>query len=176
MVIVSYGTRDGHYDRCLNRLRESIEPTGMRHDLRVIPRDGGKRMAQLQKPRFLLKSLDRHGEPIVWLDADSMVVGAFELPGGDWDIGLIPNNVLKSRSKNPMCSFVIGIRPTDRAKRFLEVWRYLCKWPNLSKYQDHKRMTWTREICKHEYTEIDLSECLTGKLVRDIGNVKECAV
>ena len=111
---------------------------------------------------------------MVWLDADTKVLKPFSLPAGEWDMGVVPNTQRKSRHKNPTSSFVLAFRPTQGAKTLLEIWAYLCAWPGLSaKRQDHKRLTWAREISEGRHTEIDLSECLKGALIRDPGTVKE---
>ena len=65
MIIVSYGTADGIYDRYLERLDASCAAHGLRRDFRAIP-PAGRIAACLQKPAFIRDMLAKHGEPVVW--------------------------------------------------------------------------------------------------------------
>jgi len=172
-TVISYGT-EGIYARFLERLRYGCGAAGLSNDLVVQPRM--KRIeAYLMKPDFIRAKLDRYGT-VVWLDADTTVLRPFSLPDGDWDVGVIPNTQLKSRRKNPTSTFVLAFRDTEGSRTLLGIWSYLCAWQELSlKRQDHKRFTWARMISEGRHTEIDLSDHLTGCLIRDIGTVKEAA-
>ena len=176
MIVVSYGTKDGRYDRHLGELKEMLKEAGLKHDLKVVPPTFEARKC-LIKPRIIIDALAKHKCPVVWLDADTTVLKPFALPDGDWDVGTVPNTNPHSISKNPTCAFVLAFRPTQKALHFLKVWKYLCDWHELCpNRQDHKRLTWTREMQRDFYTEIDLSEALHGTMIRDVGTVKEAAL
>ena len=172
-IVVSYGTANGYW-RFADRLETGCIRVGLKHDIQHLP-STPRPKAYLMKPRFIRSRLDNLGT-IVWMDADTTVLRPFTLPDGNWDVGLIPNTTAKSRNKNPTSSFVLAFRPTDGARTLLGIWAYLCDWPELSiKRQDHKRLTWAREISEGRHTEIDLSDCLRGCLIRDVGTQKEAA-
>ena len=172
-IIVSYATDDDRYRPALERLIESCERHGIEHSTELFPPHDRKEV-QLYKPTFILDQLSRHQQQVVWLDADSVVTGCFDLPYKKWDIGLIPNN--RKSQRNPVCSFVVAARPTPEAEHFLEVWKYLCDWPGLSRFPDHARLVWARGMAHESYREIDLTDSITGCVVRDKGNNKEWAV
>jgi hypothetical protein len=172
MIVISYGTKDGIYDRWLARLQKSCEACGLRHDLVAIP--AMSRMeAYLRKPGFILDALERHAEPVIWLDADAVVTGPFALPGGEWDIGLVPSTWRYKRSRNPTGAFAVAARATDAARAFLAAWHYLCQKPDLARHGDHRRLTWTREMRAKTYREIDISRALHKAIIRDFGRRKQ---
>lgn len=173
MIIVSYGTADGIYDRYLEQLDASCAAHGLRRDFRTIP-PAGRIAACLQKPAFIRDMLAKHGEPVVWLDADTVVNRAFALPDGGWDVGLVPNTSWRKRRLRPVCAFVVAVAPTEAARTFLETWIHLCARPELAPGRtDHGRLIWTREMQAGHYAECDLSRCLRRALTRDVGSRKE---
>lgn len=173
MIIVSFATRDRTYQKYAKSLIDDAERCGLTLDMRDTPR-GSLKEINLRKPGFLLAMMDLYrNDAVVWCDADSHLVDSFELPAGNWDIGLLPHYNPRLAKKNPMCAHFIAARPTKEAKHFLTVWAYLCNWPGLTKYHDHKRLTWARYMLEGEYEEVDLSDCISGTLVSDRGRSKE---
>lgn len=172
MLIVSFGTQDGTYDRFLDRLGASCDQFGLRRDFRVIP-PASRLEACLYKPVFIREMLEKHGEPVLWVDADAIVLRPVDLPGGAWDIGVLPNTSWLRRRRNPTSAFVMAAAATENAISFLEAWAYLCRWPGLSKRTDHGRLTWTRMIRSGTYQEINISSSLRRAIVRDYGLRKE---
>ncbi|NCC92369.1 MAG: hypothetical protein EOM10_03660 [Opitutae bacterium] len=173
MTVISFGTRDGVYDRHLAQLAAQCDAFGLRRDLRLIP-PASRIAACLQKPAFIREMLECHQQPVLWLDADTRINRAFELPGGRWDLGLVPNSSWRKRRRRPTCAFVIAAAPTPSAHAFLDAWAYLCANPGLAPGRtDHSRLTWTREMLDGLYAEINLSRSLHGALTRDPGTRKE---
>lgn len=172
MVIVSYATNDGIYDRFLTRLAARCDAHGLRHDLRLIA-PTTRLDACLRKPSFILEMLDLHQKPVLWLDADAVVERSFDLPGEPWDIGLVPNTSWWRRRRNPTSAFVVAAAPTEAARSFLEAWIYLCRWPELANRTDHGRLTWARQMRRGSYREIDISRSLRRAIIRDFGRRKE---
>lgn len=174
-TVISYGT-EGAYEECLCRLSWQCCDAGLDHDMTFLPAMP-RIAAYLHKPTFILNTLNKLDRTVVWLDADTTVLRRFELPDGDWDVGVVPNTQTKSLRKNPTSSFVLAFRPTEGSRILLGLWKYLCDWRWLSaKRQDHKRLTWAREISEGRHTEIDLTPYLRGALIRDAGTPKEAAL
>ncbi len=172
MIIVSYGTSDGIYDRFLDRLRESCEQHGLRHDMRVVPPFQRPEDARRKKPSFIAEMLAKHKEPVVWIDADAIVTRSFDLPAGAWDIGLVPNTMRNRRHVYPVASFVVAAAPTQAARGFLATWDYLCQWDG-SPGGDHHRLIPVRHLQRKMYSEIDLTAALRRAITRDFGGHKE---
>ncbi|MBN9307902.1 hypothetical protein [Devosia sp.] len=175
MYIVSFGTADGVYDSYIERLGRSCDAVGLRHDLEIIPA-ATRRVACLQKPDFILRKLRQHQQPVVWLDADAIVAKSFSLPETGWDIGLAPNTRWWRRGANPTSAFVVAVAPTEKGEQFIESWRYLCANAELTAVLDHKRLTWTREMRKDMYTEINLHKFIPGTIIRDFGRKKQARI
>lgn len=70
--------------------------------------------AKRLKPKMIADSLEKFGEPVLWLDADCEVVDALKLPSGKFDIAAHKTNVLESA--------VIYVNTTPRAKALIARW------------------------------------------------------
>ncbi|PFG62907.1 hypothetical protein AXZ77_1494 [Thioclava sp. ES.031] len=172
-LVISYGTRDGEYDLYAERLRQSCSGEGIASDIDTIP-PCGRANACLFKPSFIKFKLLTHNRPVVWVDADAVLTGPIDLPGGGWDVGTLDNS--RHAETNPKAALCIAFRPTLGALRFLETWEHLCSEPWLKPGLDHARFNDTRAILVNTYSEIDLTAALSGKLVRDLGKKKEARV
>ena len=72
---------------------------------------------------------------------------------------------------NPVSGFAVAFRPTERTFHFLEIWKYLCDWPDLAPGGDHRRMCWARRMT--DLREVNIAAGLRGAVVRDQGKAKE---
>lgn len=174
MIVVSYGTQDGTYDKALYRLRDTQDQHGFDHDLHVIPPDTRELICR-RKPSFLLSMLEKHNQPIVWIDADAVVTRSFSLPTGNWDLGFIPNTLRNRRHVYPVASFVVAVQPTEASRSFLRTWNHLCQWQESPK-GDHHRLHPARLLQRKEYVEMDLVKPLRRAIIRDLGGHKENTV
>lgn len=169
MVIISYATTDDYYRMRAERLQDSARQCGMTIDMEFIEPDS-KMAVHMYKPEFIARRLLRYQRPVVWMDADALIAEPFELPEGSWDVGLVPNN---RDSGDEMCSFIAAFKYTAEARHFVNTWAYLCSWPGLTEDFDHRRMSWTRDILRGKYREIDLSKSISGAVIRDYRSPKE---
>lgn len=172
MVIVSFGTADGVYDRYLERLRASCEAVDLPHDLRTFPPLPTEEAIR-RKPAFIAEMLHEHRQPVLWLDADAVVAASFALPPSGWDIGLLPNNRLFHRRALPVAAFAVAVAPTEAARAFLDRWSEACHRPGLN---DHSSLPILREELAGQYAELDLSRALERAVIRDKGRPKEAMV
>lgn len=171
MIVVSFATEDGTFDRYLARLRRSCEVHGIAHDLRIIPPRPAID-AFRYKPTFILEMVRKHNDTVLWIDADAVFLKSFKLEG-HWDIGLIPNNNARWKKIYPMAAFVVAAAPTDGAVRFLETWERLCQMP--SDHFDHSLLMIARQL-ETKYKEGNILPQLDRALVRDYGLSKEVPV
>lgn len=175
--VISFGTRDGEYDKLLEELRNSCNKCGIQFNGETIPATK-KINAYLFKPSFIKFKLLTKGKPVMWVDADSLIVDKIRLPGDYWDIGTVENNIESRRKIDPKLSLCVVFRPTIPALRFLETWEFLCNSYWMSRWMeqpgDHTRFSWTRHMQKEgQYTEKDITEYVSGKIIRDAGKEKE---
>jgi len=128
----------------------------------------GFQKATLYKPTFIKEMLGFG--TIVWIDADCEVLNTFELPSGDWDVGFMPHPIDKNRDNyTPWCGFLIALKPTEKTKRFVDLWEYLCQWQGL-RQGDHERMMWalaTMQSQEHKIEVINLLQNLRGNIYMD---------
>lgn len=169
-VVVSYGTRDGRYDRFAQRLREGIDALGGKADIDTIPAMP-RLNASLFKPSFIKMKLLVHGQTLLWLDGDSVLERRVSLPGGAWDLGFLDNNL--PSEVNAKASLAIAVRPTIPALRFLETWEQLCSQHWATPGMDHEKMNIALMLMGNSLSVIDLRESMKGALVRDFGRDKE---
>ncbi|MDC0116022.1 hypothetical protein OAH97_00920 [Octadecabacter sp.] len=168
-TVVSFGTRDGVYDVYAKRLQESCEDAGQKVIIETFPAMPSSNAFAL-KATFIKFKLLTLGQPVVWIDIDSVLKAPISLPSGDWDVGTLKNN--RNNPKNPIASLCIAFRPTVAALRFLEHWEQFCSAHWLKPGEDHRRLNYTRFILDGHYMEADISEAVQGKLVRDVGKAK----
>ncbi|MCG5541616.1 MULTISPECIES: hypothetical protein [unclassified Halorhodospira] len=171
--IISYATRDGFYDWQLDRLKQSCIDQGLSCATETIPNCSALN-AQLFKPTFIKFKLLTLQATVVWVDADAIVTAPFSLPAEAWDLATVSNQ--KNPDKNPILSLCIAFRPTIGALRFLEAWEHLCSAQWLGHVGDHERLTSVRRLHispAKAFTEIDISDRISGCIRRDIGKNKE---
>ena len=125
-LIVSFATNDSHYRKYPDRLRENCERYGLSHDIHIIEAWSNKRAHCANKPVFILEMLDKHQETVLWIDVDSVIMGAIRLPEGI-DCGFC-DNVYSSRQKNPLqvTGGAMAFGNTKAARNFLNHWKDEC--------------------------------------------------
>jgi hypothetical protein len=170
-VVVSFGTRDGKYDSYAYRLQHACEQNGMQSSIETIP-SCSRENACLFKPTFIKFKILTLGSPIVWLDADAMVYGKFQLPSQGWDVGFVQNN-RQSDVVNAVAAFCVAFQPSIAALRLLEHWEQLCAAHWLKPGLDHRRLNYARHILSGYFQELDIGNHMEGKIARDVGRNKE---
>jgi hypothetical protein len=173
VLVVSFGTEGNTYEGYAHRLRESCVQCGVAHDVEIIPPTPIPDV-YLLKARFIMRMLEKHQQPVLYLDVDAIVAKSFSLPGSNWDIGLVPNDV-PGRNASPTAACIVGANNTSGARALLETWAYVCDWRQ-SQQNDHPRLTAARILSRRRYTEIDLTAHLRGAVIRDYGRRKQYTV
>ncbi len=106
-----------HYDRIYD-LGGCSEPFYATYTWPKKPRD--HREIRRWKPRYMLHASADFQKPIVWLDADSMLVAPLhEMEEPDYDVALV---VRKKEGKIKFKSATVFIQPTKEAHLFLRRW------------------------------------------------------
>jgi len=184
--LISFGSRvPAEYGEAAQKLAEQCRSLGIDCFVPIIDFDGAERKhIVLSKPTFILKQLRENPEPTLWLDCDTALEALPALPWQkEWDVGFLPNMLRPGllrriglrrpsrRWENPVCGFAVAFRPTEPTFHFLEIWKYLCDWPDLAPGGDHKRMCWARRMT--DLREVNIASHLQGAVVRDKGKAKE---
>ena len=74
MIVVSFYTKDTIYEQEAMKLMASLQALNMDYDVQGIESRGNWRANVGYKPEFLLQMLDRHKQPIMWMDVDDTMV------------------------------------------------------------------------------------------------------
>jgi len=74
MKIISFFTIGTPYEKEVRNLVESVEALKLPHDIRGIDGFGSWDLNTKYKPVFIKDMLDHHQCPVVWLDADAVVL------------------------------------------------------------------------------------------------------
>lgn len=73
-MIASFNTPDPYYSQHAIRLRCECYMLGLRYEIVERPDAGGYLANCRQKPVFLLETLEKYGEPLLWVDVDGSVL------------------------------------------------------------------------------------------------------
>lgn len=153
MLVVSFYTKNTIYEKEVEDLEVSCRSLGIEHYIEKREDLGSWVENTWQKPTFILECLERFDRPLLWVDADGIVLKKPELKL-DCDIGVYFNNYEDRHARNA----TIYIEPTPAAKKFLCEWAAACQGPD----HDQTIMNWVLQrppVCKvgHlplEYTHI----------------------
>lgn len=171
------------YRRYLNHTRKRCKDLGVPHhlqlmDSRVHAGFSGWLNKVLYKPTFIKEMLYGWNDNIVWIDADCRILDKFDLPNGDWDIGVVPHQITRNRLHfTPWVVSLLAVRPTTRAKKLLDFWEHLCQWDVLGKPEavcsDHERFIWVLAAMGDQVRVQNILPQVRGKVYLDPGKKKE---
>jgi hypothetical protein len=88
------------------------------------------------KPLALLRLRERLAGPLLYLDVDTVVLSAPELPPGAWDLAMTENPVVKHRNRLSAAAFFLADTPAVRD--FLLMWR---AYTRQTRRADHPLLT-----------------------------------
>jgi len=109
------------YSDSAKKLKETIESIGGRIHIEQLPNLGSYAMNCLRKPKFILDCLNKFKEPVIWIDADSLVHSLpTEMDNLDADVACV--------EKQNGCpeSALIYFNNTDSSRLFLNSWLSGC--------------------------------------------------
>lgn len=170
-TVISYATRDGFYDRLLDRMAASARGAGLAVSTETIP-PCDRKAATLFKPSFIKFKLMTLGGPVLWVDADSVFLVRPDLAAGDFDIGLLRNDRGPSKAwgghANPWAACLLYLNYSEGAFRLLDTWIALCA-NDLVKGYDHERLGLALAAVQGQVRLRDLSAAVDGRFERDAG-------
>lgn len=127
-MLVSYYTLGTGYEEEVKNLIASCEKWGIQHDIVGIDSKGAWDQNCCYKPRFLLEKLEEHQCPLFWVDADAVVLQKPTLFDTlTCDIALRIYKELPLEHPSKLITGTLFFRPTDKAKKLLELWDEECQ-------------------------------------------------
>lgn len=118
MKIISFYTKDTIYEKEVEDLKSSCESLKVDHYIEERPSLGSWEKNCGQKPLFLYECLERFQKPVLWVDADGILLKAPSLSLLKKDMAFYFND----RNLPHVRSATIYAAPTKRAKKFLLLW------------------------------------------------------
>ncbi|OGN63311.1 MAG: hypothetical protein A3E80_02235 [Chlamydiae bacterium RIFCSPHIGHO2_12_FULL_49_9] len=76
-----------------------------------------------QKPLFILECLEKFKRPLLWVDADAMILKKPPFIFGDIDLAIYFNNFQNKLARTG----TIYLRPTQETLRFVKLWHETCQ-------------------------------------------------
>ncbi len=118
MIVISFYTKGTIYEKEIEDLAASCRALEVDHYIEEREDLGSWERNCCQKPLFILECLERFNQPLLWVDADGILLKKpdLELPGSD--LGLYFNNRRTHHARNA----TIYLSPTPAAKAFLKLW------------------------------------------------------
>ncbi len=146
IIFVSFYTQDSGYEKEVKHLIASCQKLGLSTDIVPIVSKGRWDENCSYKPHFLLKMLKKHQKPIVWIDADGIVLQKpvlFETL--TCDIGACIFHDLPTHHPSKIITNTIYINHTQTSHLFLSLWEKECK----RLIQKQKEEVWDQEVFKN---------------------------
>jgi len=122
MTVISFYTKNTIYEKEVEDLAASCRALEIDHYIEAREDLGNWEQNCCQKPLFILECLEKFNKPLLWVDADGVVLQKPSLSFEEFDLGLYYNNV---RTKHVRAATVY-ISPTQAAKNFLKLWHQTC--------------------------------------------------
>lgn len=150
-IVVSYYSKGNEYEYYARNLRDNLDTLSIPYDIEGIEFERKQRRFKvLHKPKFIKKMMDKHDKTVIWCDCDD---GFRNSPDkvmknlrNDFDVGVLKSNISGIK-------YTGGIHiwnNTKLARKKLDIWNYLCSWPEISEYNDHKRLIWALTCIKEK--------------------------
>lgn len=118
MKIVSFYTENSIYEKEVEDLRSSCEHLKLNFTIEKRASLGDWEQNCSQKPQFLLECLKRFHTPLLWVDADGIILKKPELSYLEHDIALYFNDRQTLHARNA----TIFLNPTKNTEEFLTLW------------------------------------------------------
>lgn len=122
-VIVSYYTKNSLYEKQVRDLVASCKALCLEYDIEAIDSFGSWSKNCCYKPAFILKKMLEHRRPIVWTDADSVIIKTPKLfKTLDSDFALHVREHLPQDDFSKVLSGTLFINYSTKAKIFVKLW------------------------------------------------------
>ena len=123
-ILISYYTTNNDYAKEVENLKKSLQPWGLKTDIFGMESLGSWQQNIAHKPEFIRTMQRKHlGKPLLYVDADALVVGypgLFEGMSQKCDIGI---HQLQGNHRRELLSGTIYLSATPGARAVVDVWR-----------------------------------------------------
>lgn len=128
MIVVSFYTKNTSYEKEAEGLIASCERLSLPYDIEAIDSLGTWDKNCCQKPSFLLRKLQKHKQPIVWVDADAVILKKPTLFDNlEYDIAAMVVEELPMDDDSKILSGTLYCNNTPQVHTFLQSWHDECQ-------------------------------------------------
>lgn len=126
-VIISYYTRGTLYEKDAEGLLASCEKFGLDHSIEGIDSFGAWDSNCCFKPAFILQKLQELKRPVVWIDADALIVQPPNLfKQLSCDLAVRINLDREASDPARVCTGTVFVNCTAKAKKIVSDWGAVC--------------------------------------------------
>lgn len=126
-IFVSYYTKNSIYEKEAEDLVASLKRFNLKHDVVAIEDRGNWSANCCFKPTFLLQKLQEHKAPLVWTDADSIVVqNPTFFNDCTSDVSFFINDYVTEKDDAKILSGTFFVNNTPSAIKLLQLWEKEC--------------------------------------------------
>ncbi len=127
-IFVSYYTKNTLYEKEAQDLIQSLKKFGLKYDVSGIEDRGSWSKNCCYKPEFLLKKLEEHKAPLIWTDADSILLKKPDFfDDCTADCSFYVNDHVEPNHEAKILSGTFFIANTASAKKLLTLWQKECE-------------------------------------------------
>jgi len=128
-LFVNYYTLDTGYEQEVKNLIQSCEKLSLETDFVGIDSKGSWEHNCCHKPQFLLKMLEKHKRPIVWIDADAVILKKpLFFDSLECDIALRIYDDLPLEHPSKVNTATVYLQNTEQVKELLKLWEARCHY------------------------------------------------
>jgi len=145
-LIVSFYTKNTFYEREANNLIESCKKQGLEYAIVGLESLGNWKANCGLKPKFLLDQFLKHQRPLLWLDADAVVLEPLTYFNTCCeDISFRIEETLKIDNASRMISSTVFVNHTQASFEFLKHWvEYQAAHPELTDQEAMRDVAYLR--------------------------------
>ena len=121
-----YSDRNGtdYYTQCADKLKSRFDELGASYHIEELASKENYMLNCLMKPKFILDSMEKLDEPLIWVDIDCRINKLpNEFDSIETDIGI----VIREHDMKTPHSALIFFNNTEKSKEFLREWIELCE-------------------------------------------------
>lgn len=128
-LFVSYYTLNTGYEQEIKNLTLSSKKLSLETDFVAIESKGSWEQNCCYKPQFLLEMLEKHKRPIVWIDADAVILKKpLFFDSLECDIALRIYEDLPLEHPSKVNTATVYLRNTKQVKELLKLWKARCHY------------------------------------------------
>ncbi len=121
-LVVSFYTDDPYYSNEVLGLKRTCQQFDMEYDIECLPSSGSWTANCAMKGPFLKRKMQQHNRPLLWLDADALVLQKPEM----FD-GFLYEFAAYWHKNVELISATLYFAPTVVSKTLLSMWAKLCE-------------------------------------------------